>query len=143
MNDQPSKELQTKRDRRAQVRGNEQQARERQLRVLSDAVTQYTPLPNVCSRIIAQYGRAASPRERTTITVDDFGDRQLAYCTFETANMGSVFESFERSLGGHRGCYYFYPEHYDKNLSSERIMPSELCFEYRNSTVFCRLRIDG
>jgi hypothetical protein len=113
-----------------------------QLRELSDAVQRCTTLLTDLSDIIAQYARAASPHVRTTIVVDcsnRYGDndslhKQQSICSpLESDTMGSLFNHFLSKLA--------YSKPYDGsncNLNNERIMPDELCFEYRNSTVYLR-----
>jgi hypothetical protein len=127
------------------LRASSEEAQAWQLRELSDAVQRYTTLLTDLSDIIAQYARAASPHVRTTIAVDCFGDGQYSFWPFESDSMRSIFEGFVSRVGlSVDPCtpepYAFYPEH-DSNLSSERIMPNELCFEYRNATVYCRLNL--
>jgi hypothetical protein len=134
-----------KRLARADLRARRQKAQAEELRVLSDAVQRYTTLLTDLSDIIAQYARAASPNRITKIAVDCFFDRQYTFWPLESDNMGSIFEAFISRLGlrFHPSSgvpFYYYPEHYDsnRNFNSERIMPNELCFKYRNSTVYVR-----
>jgi hypothetical protein len=144
MKRKPSTELQNKRANAARSRDalileRAEWLRE-WIRERSAAVCKCTKLPDVCSGIIAEYARAASPYEKAMITVDCFGDI-YSFCLRESDTMSMVFKRFE-NLSGSQGMYYFYPANYDSNLCTDKIMPTELCFEYRNSTVYCRLRID-